>query len=574
MKTLFKFTGGGVLASLLFLALTAFGCSNSSDNNLALLAMLNNGGSSATATVVDLSTITTDFVIKDNSIVTGTLAANVKITIAPGANVTLKNAVINGTDDANYKWAGLTCAGDATITLEGTNTLKGFWKYYPGVFVPKGKTLTIKGSGSLNASNVKAAGIGGCCVDATSGIQKEEGSCGTIVIEGGTITATGGENAAGIGCGNGSDCDGVTIKGGTVTATGGENAAGIGSAQTESSCGDILISGGTVTATGGVYAAGVGTGRGDNSKCGAITVATTVTKLKATKGEYATNSVGRARDGSSVCGTVTVGNQAYPDGISGSPFIYWPHGIDLSTVTEDTVIPDGFTVSGTLGASVKISIAANATVTLDGVSINADGSLANADHAGIVCEGNATIVLADGSTNDVKGFMDGPSGVHVLPGFTLTINGSTGVLNASTKGGGAGIGSGYNGGQRAGGNIVINGGVINAYGGNLGAGIGSGGRSSIGNITINGGTINAVGGSNSAGIGCGDTNKSGSTLAGVSQCGNITIANTVTKVTATKSSGAAHSIGKGNNSGDAVCGTVTIGGTEGYISDSPYTYQP
>ncbi len=238
------------------------------------------------------------------------------------------------------------------------------------------------------------------------------------------------------------------------------------------------------------------------------------------------------------------------------------------------MIPDGFTVSGTLGASVKLTIAAGASVTLNNVSINADGSLAGADHAGLVCAGDATIVLADGSTNDVKGFMDGPSGVHVLPGFTLTINGSTGVLNASTKGGGAGIGSGYNGGQRAGGNIVINGGVINAYGGNLGAGIGSGGRSKIGNITINGGTINAVGGSNSAGIGCGDTNKSGSTLAGVSQCGDITIANTVTKVTAKKGSGAAHSIGKGNNSGDAVCGTVTIGGTEGTISDSPYTYQP
>ncbi len=248
--------------------------------------------------------------------------------------------------------------------------------------------------------------------------------------------------------------------------------------------------------------------------------------------------------------------------------------VDLSTITSDTTIPDGYIVTGTLANSVKISIAAGATVTLKNVSINADGSLASADHAGIVCEGDATIVLADGSTNDVKGFMDGPSGVHVLPGFTLTINGSTGVLNASTKGGGAGIGSGYNGGQRAGGNIVINGGVINATGGNLGAGIGSGGRSTIGNITINGGTITAVGGGHSAGIGCGDTNKSGSTLAGVSQCGDITIANTVTKVTATKGSGAANSIGKGNNSGDAVCGTVTIGGTEGYISDSPYTYQP
>lgn len=265
-----------------------------------------------TEKVVDLSTVTADTTVADGYTITGTLANNVKISIADGATVTLKDVTINGTDSDSYKWAGLSCAGGATITLEGTNTLKGFWKYYPGLFVPKGKTLTIKGSGSLNASNVKAAGIGGCCVDATSGIQKEEGSCGTIVIEGGTITATGGENAAGIGCGNGSDCDGVTIKGGTVTATGGETAAGIGSAQTESSCGDILISGGTVTATGGVYAAGVGTGKGSYSKCGAITVTDGVTKFKATKGHDTADSVGLGRDGGA-CGTITICGTVYLD---------------------------------------------------------------------------------------------------------------------------------------------------------------------------------------------------------------------------------------------------------------------
>ncbi|MBQ4014593.1 MAG: hypothetical protein II610_04975 [Treponema sp.] len=313
------------------LALFAAGCSNSSS-----APYIPSGGGTPAPTPAawdgDLSKLTAESTAAfatatDGMTITGTLGSgvNVKVSIAAGAKVTLKDVTINGTDSDSYKWAGLTCAGDATITLEGTNTLKGFWKYYPGLFVPKGKTLTIKGSGSLNASNEKAAGIGGCCVDATSGIQKEEGSCGTIVIEGGTITATGGANAAGIGCGNGSDCDGVTIKGGTVTATGGTTAAGIGSAQTGSSCGDILISGGTVTATGGDYAAGVGTGRGDNSKCGAITVANTVTKFTATKAGYATNSVGLARAGSTVCGTVTIGGTVYADGIATSPYTYEPN---------------------------------------------------------------------------------------------------------------------------------------------------------------------------------------------------------------------------------------------------------
>lgn len=266
-----------------------------------------------TEKVVDLSTVTADTTVADGYTITGTLASNVKISIADGATVTLKDVTINGINSGDsYKWAGLTCAGDATITLEGTNTVKGFWKYYPGLFVPKGKTLTIKGSGSLAAdSNGRGAGIGGCFADDYTHIPKEEGSCGTIVIEGGTITATGGY-AAGIGCGYYSDCDGVTIKGGTVTATSGVCAAGIGSCQ-GGSCGPISITGGTVTAKSVQGAAGVGTGQGDESKCGAITVANTVTKFTATKADGAIDSVGRGKNGGA-CGTITICGTVYWDG--------------------------------------------------------------------------------------------------------------------------------------------------------------------------------------------------------------------------------------------------------------------
>jgi hypothetical protein len=45
----------------------------------------------------------------------------------------------------------------------------------------------------------------------------------------------------------------------------------------------------------------------------------------------------------------------------------------------------------------------------------------------------------------------------------------------------------------------------------------------------------------------------------------------VTKVTATKGSYAPNSIGAGDY---GTCGTVTIGGNDGAISESPYTYQP
>ncbi len=272
---------------------------------------LRNNGSSVRlvkdAQIVNLSTLTGDYEAQNGDILINTLAGNYKITIADGATVTLRNATINGTNNDSYQWAGITCLGDATIILEGTNIVKGFYENYPGIYVPVGKTLTIQGgiagTGSLNASsNGYAAGIGG-------GFQI---SCGNIVITGGEIEATGGEEGgAGIGSGfYNSNCSGITISGGIVTATGGDdNAAGIGSGFM-SGCGNITISGGTVNATGGEWAAGIGSGY--SSSCSDITIANTVTSVTATKGGDDANSIGAGEKGT--CGTVTIGGTEYYNG--------------------------------------------------------------------------------------------------------------------------------------------------------------------------------------------------------------------------------------------------------------------
>ena len=188
--------------------------------------------------------------------------------------------------------------------------------------------------------------------------------------------------------------------------------------------------------------------------------------------------------------------------------------IDLSAVTTDITVPDGFTLTGKLDGAHKISIADGATVTLDNVTIDGDYSDWY-QYAGITCEGDATIILKDGTTNTVNGYDGRFPGIQAGgAGKTLTITGS-GSLNAKSYERGAGIGSGYDSG-RACGNIVIEGGTITAVGGNGGgAGIGSGKDSS---------------------------------------CGNITIKSTVTHVTATKGNDS-QSIGAGR---DATCGTVTI----------------
>ena len=254
---------------------------------------------------IDLSSVTENTTAQNGDVLTGTLGANVKISIADGATVTLFNANINGTNNSSYNWAGLTCLGNATIILADgtTNIVKGFNSGYPGIYVPSGKTLIIKGqavgSGTLNAScNVSGAGIGG-----SWGL-----GCGNIEIQGGNIEAQGGNRGAGIGSSETSSCGTITISGGTVTATGGTNAAGIGSSIGEggyySSCGNISITGGTVTATGGNCAAGIGSGNG--GRCSDITIANTVTHVIAYRGESANYCIGAGNGGT--CGTVTLGS--------------------------------------------------------------------------------------------------------------------------------------------------------------------------------------------------------------------------------------------------------------------------
>ena len=245
--------------------------------------------------ITDLATLTGNYEAQDGDVLTGTLSGNYKITIAAGATVTLKDATINGVNTGIYNWAGLTPLGDATIILEGTNSIKGFYYDYPGIFAAVGHTLTINGTGSLTArSNGFGAGIGG-------GFNI---SCGNINISGGTITATGGDYAAGIGGDYNIDCGNINISGGTITATGGETAAGIGGGNA-GTCGDINISGGTITATGGENAAGIGGGY--LGTCGNINIYKTVTSVTAIKGENA-SSIGAGCDGS--CGTVTIETDA------------------------------------------------------------------------------------------------------------------------------------------------------------------------------------------------------------------------------------------------------------------------
>lgn len=218
---------------------------------------------------VNLTGLGWDITLQDGETVTGTLTETIQIFIADGASVTLNNVDINGSGTIEYIYPGITCLGDATINLSGTNTVNSLSVSDPGIFVPSGSTLTINGPGSLDAEGGgMAAGIGGGSHE----------NCGSINICGGTISAVSGTSGAGIGGGDGGDCENITISGGTVSATG---LTGIGCGA-HGDCGIITISGGSVTATAYYSGMSKGTSLGKSSEyitCTGIYMTTGITQL-------------------------------------------------------------------------------------------------------------------------------------------------------------------------------------------------------------------------------------------------------------------------------------------------------
>ena len=177
------------------------------------------------------------------------------------AKVTLHNVNIDASG------AAVSVSGDVELIISGTNTLQSGWGHAGVEKADDNGTLTISGSGTLNAyGGESGAGIG-------SGSQK---GCSNIEIESGIINAHGGQWGAGIGSGNVGNRPGVlggsyiTINGGDVTAYGGSEAAGIGGGF-KGNGKDITINGGTVHAESGggsgpVAAIGGGrvSGKGEN----------------------------------------------------------------------------------------------------------------------------------------------------------------------------------------------------------------------------------------------------------------------------------------------------------------------
>lgn len=172
-----------------------------------------------------------------------TVSGTVHLVLGDGADVLFDGGIVVNSGNTLCIYAQSTGdrMGTATFAGSGFTGIGSFVNQDCGTVIINGGNITAAGSSMC-------AGIGGC--------RSRNG--GDVTINGGNVTATGGSDAAGIGggfCGNGGN---VTINGGTVTARGGPNGAGIGSGsgRPESRSEErIVTSGGSLTVNGGFTAA-------------------------------------------------------------------------------------------------------------------------------------------------------------------------------------------------------------------------------------------------------------------------------------------------------------------------------
>ena len=405
-------------------------------------------------------------------------------------NLTLKDVKIDVSDTGDqYDWdqkgkAALSVQGkgNVEIELDGDNELKSGTQS-AGLEKTSTGTLTLKDdskeAGSLTATGGNnAAGIGG-------GFQ---GNGENITITGGTVNATGGFSAAGIGGGREGKGENITITGGTVTATSNDG-AGIGGGLLGSGE-NITINGGTVNAT-GTDGAGIGGGNGGVGKNITITG-----------------------------GTVTAAGGFGNAGIGGG------NGSDGEniTITGGSVTATGGEFAAGIGGSNGGS---GNNITITGGTVNTTGGDNGGAGIGGGAEGGGgnNITIKGGTVTATGGGYRGNSGAGIGGGSggsgeNITIN--DGKVTATGGNYAAGIGGGsvgfWGGESGSGKNITINGGTVNATGTDGGAGIGGGENGNGEDITINGGKVNASGAYGGAGIG-GGVNGIGSkvTVSGAAQ---------------------------------------------------------
>ena len=341
-------------------------------------------------------------------------------------NLTLKDVKIdvsNTGKDTGNPWnsdegkAALSVQGkgNVEIELDGNNELKS-GTHRAGLEKNTSTstgTLTLKddkkddkeaGIGSLKATGGQyAAGIGNGGYYGNGGNRSGE----NITITGGTVTATGGWGGAGIGGGYYGSGKNITIKGGTVTATGGDEGAGIGGGYYYGNGENIKITDGTVNATGGWGGAGIGGGGGYDGCSGKNITITggTVTAGGGDRGAGIGGGInGSGEDITINGGTVTADGGVNAAGIGGGER---GNGEDI-TITDGTVNAAGGGSGAGIGGGWKGS----------GSNVTVSGAAQVTAIAGKPDWGGAGATIGSGGSQTPDGPVDGKEIQANISGLT------------------------------------------------------------------------------------------------------------------------------------------------------------
>ncbi len=212
------------------------------------------------------------FVVKDNVTINGRvyMKNKVNLLLCDGAKLTVTGGIGLNCESYNPDDSAILsiyCQEGGTGTLyagtaDGIECTSNMGPGIGGDHVEEAKAAIIISGGTITAIGAgESAGIGG----------GQEFEVRAITILGGTVRAIAGNGGAGIGGGHGHDGGTIRILGGTVTAISDHVGAAIGGGY-EGDGGSIAILGGTVNAIGG-YGIAIGSGNGGDDH-GTLTLGT------------------------------------------------------------------------------------------------------------------------------------------------------------------------------------------------------------------------------------------------------------------------------------------------------------
>ena len=333
----------------------------------------------------------------------------------------------------------------------------------------------------------------------------------------------------------------------TINAVaGGANYAGVEVGYEDGNLASLTIDGeGTLNATGGSSSAGIG-GSYANKDSNGKSIASYSGDITIDGGTI--NAVGNGGAGIGMANNNRLNSDGTTNKSASYPMLSDKYGVVTINGGDISALGNGG------AAGIGGGNHTDATVVVNGGTIRATGT-----------GGGAGIGSGIGSQQREPDGSKGPGAYYA----DVTIN--DGTIESASEWLGAGIGGGYGADAR----VTINGGTIDATGGNGNSGANYQGGTGIGAgymglsaVTINGGTINAKGGTGSPGIGIGAgalAQKEGASFDKKKRGSDATItydeAETVINGGNVTAVGGINAAGIGSGNGDEICRVTITGGT-------------